>query len=70
MARSHRANIGRLARAYFPEEAAAPDFDARVDLVLDALQGLVLRCRLHGEDLGVARSLALVKALAAGGRGR
>jgi AcrR family transcriptional regulator len=68
VARAHRENIGRLARAYFPQAAAAPDFDARVDLVLDALQGLVLRCRLHGEGIGVARSLALVKALAAGGR--
>src|SRR5262245_36507681 len=67
VARAHRARIGRLARAYFPEEASAPDFDARVDLVLDALQGLVLRCRLHGEGTSVARSLTLVKALAAGG---
>jgi AcrR family transcriptional regulator len=69
VARAHRENIGRLARAYFPEAASAPDFEARVDLVLDALQGLVLRCRLHGEGIGVAaHSLALVKALAAGGR--
>jgi len=69
VARGHRARIGRLALAYFPEEASAPDFEARVDLVLDALQGLVLRCRLHGEEIGVARSLALVKTLAAAGRG-
>src|SRR5262245_27188946 len=75
VARAHRRGIGRLARAYFPEAASAPDFDARLDLVIDALQGLVLRCGLHGEGPELGRSLALVKALAArvveaGGRRR
>src|SRR5262245_4902983 len=65
VARAHRRGIGRLARGFFPESAAAPDFDLRLDLVIDALQGLVLRCKLHGEGPEVVRSLALVKALAA-----
>jgi AcrR family transcriptional regulator len=65
VARAHRRGIGRLARAYFPESAAAPDFDARLDLVIDALQGLVLRCGLHGEGPELGHSLALVKEVAA-----
>lgn len=64
VALAHRENIGRLALSYFPDAAARPDFDTHVDVVIDALQGLVLRQGLHGDGPFVRRSLRLVKRLA------
>ncbi len=41
--RAHRDNLREVARSLFPTEAArTPDFDAFVDIVLDAMQGAAL----------------------------
>ena len=54
----HGANLRRLARALFPEVAAArPDFDARVALAVSAVQGAALGS-FRADDADVAPLLA------------
>ncbi len=65
VAARHQANIAALARCYFPDAAAAsPRFEAVLDLVLDALQGMAVRRLLDADAERVARTLALVKEVA------
>ncbi|MBY0276698.1 TetR/AcrR family transcriptional regulator [Candidatus Binatia bacterium] len=61
----HRDNVLALARAYFPEAAAAqPRFDAVLDLILETMLGMVLTRSLHGERPPEASVLAEIERLA------
>lgn len=61
----HRDNVLALARAYFPEAAAArPRFDAVLDLILESMLGMVLTRSLHGARPAEAAVLAEIERLA------
>jgi len=65
IASRHHANVVRLARGYFPDAAAAlADFDALLDLVLDALQGMAVRRLIPIDRHAMERSLDAVKRVA------
>ncbi|MCP3139853.1 TetR/AcrR family transcriptional regulator [Pyxidicoccus xibeiensis] len=54
----HRANLHRVARELFPEVAAThPDFDAVVELALDAVQGAVVGGSARPDDPAHRRML-------------
>lgn len=57
----HRANLHRVARELFPEAAAAhPDFDAVVELALDAVQGAVVGGSARPNDPAHRRMLDIL----------
>jgi AcrR family transcriptional regulator len=61
----HRDNVLALARAYFPEAAAAqPRFAAVIDLILDTMLGMLLTRGLHGERAQEAAILTEIERLA------
>jgi len=64
VAAAHRENVLRLARAFFPEAAGRPEFDAMLDLVLDAIQGAAVRTLIVPGDPAVTRTLGHLKRLA------
>ncbi len=64
VAAAHRNNAMRLARAYFPDAAGLPAFEALLGVVLDALQGAALRALVFPGDPTVAATVATVKQLA------
>jgi AcrR family transcriptional regulator len=61
----HRDNVVALARAYFPEAAAAQArFDGVIDLILDTMLGMVVSRGLHGARPAEAAVLAEIERLA------
>ena len=65
IAAEHHRHVSRLARESFPAEAASPRFGVVLDLVLDALQGLAVRCAVRSDGSSVARTLEALKAVVA-----
>ncbi|HEX5657382.1 MAG TPA: TetR/AcrR family transcriptional regulator [Polyangiales bacterium] len=59
--RTHRAQLIAHARVLFPEAAAKPEFDAWIDLMMMAMEGLVVE-RFGAGDVG-APALAVLKRL-------
>lgn len=59
--RAHRARLIAHARVLFPEAAKAPDFDAFIDLMMVAMEGLVVE-RFGAGDVG-APALSVLKRL-------
>lgn len=65
IAARHQANVGRLARAYFPREAArGARFDAVLTLILDAMSGMAAARELHLPGPSTRQRLATLHAIA------
>ncbi len=56
----HRNNLVRVARELFPEAASHPEFEAVVELVIDAVQGGVIARVARPDDPGIQRMLKVL----------
>jgi len=65
IAERHQDNVYRLARAYFPQAADTPEFDAVLTLVLDAMQGMASTRSVHQYGPSDSARLALLHDIAA-----
>lgn len=65
VAAEHHRHVTRLARASLPRAADHPRFDAMLDLVIDALQGLAVRRAVRSDGTSVAHTLEILSSLVA-----